>query len=158
MTSSRLSPKGQSLLETVLVLPMLLGLLAGGYWAFRHFSYSGSAESASQAHLLRTGRSLGSIEPYLLPTIGIGNEDIHLRKTDAPVVAAVPLFRGMTGRTVVSADVRSSLDSAETCLKLPSHSVRREAEAAVDCWGKETGSGAKIRRTVGAVVLTGWIR
>jgi len=43
-------------------------------------------------------------------------------------------------------------------IDLPSHNVRREAEGAVDCWGKETGSGSTIRAAVGGILLTGALR
>jgi hypothetical protein len=43
-------------------------------------------------------------------------------------------------------------------IDLPDHDIRREAEGAVDCWGKETKSGSIIRGTVNAILLTGAFR
>ncbi len=65
MKSRRKSPRGQSLVETVLLLPLLLILLGGGYWFYRDLSLSSSAESAAHAQMLRAGRRLAGIEPRL---------------------------------------------------------------------------------------------
>jgi hypothetical protein len=149
---------GQTLVESILLLPPLLALLAGGYWAFRHTALCGSTESAVQAHLLRAGRKYPSIESGLSGTIHPGDASIRFRATDASLGRQVPLFRGMSGTTVGSADVSCPLDPVGGFLELPPHTVRREAEGAVDCWGKDSRSGATIRRTVQGVVITGFLR
>jgi hypothetical protein len=158
MTPLRNSSSGQSLVESLLLLPLLLVLLAGGYWAFRHFNFTGSLESAAQAHLLRTGRRLSSIESGLSRMIHPGNADVRFGNTDVPLAGKVPLFRGMSGTTVGSAHVSFPLEPVGAYLELPTHAVRRESEGAVDCWGKETRSGSRIRRTVQGVLLTGLVR
>ncbi len=158
MTTRRTSRVGQSLLESVLLLPLLLCLLAGGYWSFRQFAFSSSAESAAQAQLLRSGRALPPVGQPLSRTIHSKEDAVRLRNTERPLVAEVPFFRGMSGNTIGSADVRCPVDPAGAYLPLPPHSVHREAEAAVDCWGWNTRSGSRIRRTVQAAVLTGSLR
>ncbi len=149
---------GQCLAESVLLLPMLLVLLAVGYWTFRHFAFSGSAESAAHARLLRTGRKLASIDSSLSRTIHPGNGTVRFREADAPPAGRIPMFRGMAGTTVCSADVSIPPEPIGAFLELPSHAVRREAEGAVDCWGRNTKSGTTIRRTVQAASLKGVVR
>jgi hypothetical protein len=149
---------GQSLVESILLLPALLVLLAGGYWAFRHMTLRGSAESAVQTHLLRAGRRFPSIESRLSRTIHSGNATVRFWATDASLAGHVPLFRGLPGTTVGSADVSCPREPVGGFLELPPHVVRREAEGAVDCWGKNGKPGSTIRRTVQAVLLTGLVR
>lgn len=149
---------GQSILETILLLPVLLVLLAGGYWSYRQLSLSGSAESAAHAHLLRTGRNLPSIGSRLARTIHPADNAVRLHGGNDPLVAQLPLFRNMSGRTVASADVSCPKEAGEEFFDLPRHNAHRVAEGAVDCWGKGTRSGSTIRRTVRGILLTGALR
>lgn len=152
------SPCGQSLIETVLVLPLLLILLGGGYWFYRDLSLSSSAESAAHAQMLRAGRRLAGIEPRLSGTIHPGDNVARIEAYNDPLIGEVPLFRGLSGRTTASADVSLEKEPVGAFLGLPSHSLRREAAGAVDCWGKETHSGSTVRRTVQGILLTGVLR
>ncbi|MFZ2223335.1 MAG: hypothetical protein WAV26_01465 [Candidatus Deferrimicrobium sp.] len=152
------SPCGQSLIETVLVLPLLLILLGGGYWFYRDLSLSSSAESAAHAQMLRAGRRLAGIEPRLSGTIHPGDNVARIEAYNDPLIGEVPLFRGLSGRTTASADVSLEKEPVGAFLGLPSHSIRREAAGAVDCWGKETHSGSTVRRTVQGILLTGVLR
>ena len=155
----RLEPLwGQSIVETVLLLPLLLILLAGGYWAFRNLSFSGAAESASHAHLLRTGRNLSSIKNRLSRTIHPDDNTVLLRSGGHSQAPPLPLFGGLAGNTLASTTVSCPKGPVGAFIDLPSHNVRREAEGAVDCWGKETGSGSTIRAAVGGILLTGALR
>ena len=158
MKSRRTSPCGQSLVETVLVLPLLLILLGGGYWFYRNLSLSSSAESAAHAQMLRAGRRLAGIEPRLSGTIHPGDNVAHIEAHNDPLIGEVPLFRGLAGRTTASADVSLGKEHVGAFLDLPSHALRREAGGAVDCWGKGTPSGATVRRTVQGILLTGVLR
>lgn len=152
------SPCGQSLVEMVLILPLLLILLGGGYWFYRDLSLSSSAEAAAHAQMLRAGRRLAGIEPRLSRTIHPGNNVAHIEAHNDPLIGEVPLFRGLAGRTIAVADVSLDKEPVGAFLDLPSHALRREAEGAVDCWGKETPSGSTIRRTVRGILLTGVLR
>ena len=158
MKSRRDPPGGQALVETVLVLPLLLILLGGGYWFYRHLSLSSTAESAAQAQLLRTGRRQAGIEPRLSGTIHPGDNVTRIEAHNDPLIGVVPLFRGLAGRTIATANVSLGKEPVGAYLDLPSHTLRREAEGAVDCWGKETPSGATVRRTVRGILLTGALR
>jgi len=158
MKSRRNSPGGQALVETMLVLPLLLILLGGGYWFYRDLSLSSSAESAAHAQMLRTGRRQGGIEARLCGTIHPGDNVARIGAHNDPLIGEVPLFRGLAGRTIASANVSLGKEPVGAFLDLPSHTLRREAEGAVDCWGKETASGATVRRTVRGILLTGALR
>lgn len=158
MKIRRSSPRGQSLLETALALPLLLILLCGGYWFYRNLSLTSSAESASHAQMLRAGRRWGGIETRLSATIHPADNVVRIETHTDPLIGQVPLFRGLAGRTIASTDVNLRNESVGAFLELPSHAIRREAEGAVDCWGKGTPSSATVRRTVRGILLTGALR
>ncbi|MBP2688991.1 MAG: hypothetical protein H6Q83_1178 [Deltaproteobacteria bacterium] len=149
---------GQALVETVLLLPLLLILLGGGYWCFRDLSLSSSAESAAHAQMLRTGRRQAEIEPRLSGTIHPGDDVARIEAHTDPLIGEVPLFRGLAGRTIASANVSLGKEPVGAFLDLPSHTLRRGAEGAVDCWGKDTPSGVTVRRTVQGILFTGALR
>jgi len=158
MKRRRNSPGGQALVETVLVLPLFLILLGGGYWFYRDLSLSSSAESAAHAQMLRTGRRQTGIGPRLSGTIHPEDNVARIEAHNDPLIGEVPLFRGMVGRTKASANVSIGKEPVGALLDLPSHTLLRKAEGAVDCWGEETPSGATVRRTVQGILLTGALR
>ena len=158
MKSRRNPPRGQSLVETVLVVPVLLILVGGGYWFYRDLSLSSSAESAAHAQMLRAGRRQAGIALRLSGTIHPGDDVARIEAHNDPLIGEVPLFRGLAGRTIASANVSLGKEPVGAFLDLPSHALRRKAEGAVDCWGKETPSGATVRRTVQGILLTGALR
>jgi len=158
MKTRRSAPLGQSIVETVLLLPAILLLLGGGYWFYRNLSLSSSAESASHAQMLRSGRRMPGIEPRLSKTIHPADDVVRIEAHDDPPIAPVPPFRGLAGRTVASVTVSLAGEPVGALLDLPSHAPRREAEGAVDPWGKETRSGSTVRRTVRGIVWTGVLR
>jgi hypothetical protein len=152
------SPGGQALVETLLVFPLLLTLLGGGYWFYRDLSLSSSAESAAHAQMLRSGRCQAGIEPRLSGTIHPVDNVSRIEARNDPLSGEVPLFRGLSGRTIASVRVSLWKEPVGAFLDLPSHNLLRETEGAVDCWGKETPSGAVVRRTVQGILLTGALR
>lgn len=158
MKRRRDAPRGQSLVESVLALPLLLILLGGAYWLYRDLSLSSSAESAAHVQMLRSGRRLAGIEPRLSESILPGEDASRIEAHNNPLIGEVPLFRGLAGRTIATATVSLGKEPVGAFLDLPSHALRKEAEGAVDCWGRETPSGATVRRTVRGIVLTGVLR
>jgi len=154
------SPRGQSVVETVLLLPLLLILLGGGYWFYRNLSLSSSAESAAHAQMLRAGRGQTEIGPRLSGTIHPGDNVARIEARNDPLIGEVPLFGGLAGRTTATAAAAVSLgkEPVGAFLDLPTRVLPREAEGAVDCWGKGTPSGATVRRTVQGILLTGVLR
>jgi hypothetical protein len=91
-------------------------------------------------------------------TIHPGDNVARIESHDAPLVVEVPLFRGLAGRTIASANVSLGKEPVGAIPDLPSHALRREAEATVDCWGRETPSGGVARRAVQGILLTGALR
>ena len=158
MKGRRKSSCGQSLVEAALALPLLLILLGGGYWFYRDLSLASSAESAAHAQMLRAGRRLAGIEPRLSGSIHPGNDVVRIEARNDPLIGEVPLFRGLAGRTIASANVTLGKEPVGAFLDLPSHAPRGKAEGAVDCWGKGTPSGSTVRRTVQGILLTGVLR
>jgi len=108
--------------------------------------------------MLRTGRRQARIEPRLSGTIHPGDNVARIGAHNDPLIGEVPLFRGLAGRTIASANVRLEKEPLGAFLELPSHTLRRDAEGAVDCWGEETPSGSTVRRTVQGILLTGALR
>lgn len=158
MNSSRAGDTGQSIVETVLLLPVILVLLAGTYWSYRHLSYIASAESTAMAQMIRSGRKLPGLEDRFARTIRPLDNGVSIRSTDRPLVEQVPLFRGMAGRTKASIEVSVPKDTVGGFIDLPWHDVRRESEGAVDCWGSGTSSGNISRRTVRGILISGAFR
>jgi hypothetical protein len=158
MKNRRNSSGGQTIVEALLVLPLLLILLGGGYWFYRDLSLSSSAESAAHAQMLRSGRRQAGIESRLSGTIHPGDNVARIESHNDPLIGEVPLFLGLAGRTIASVNISLGKEHVGAFLDLPSHTLRREAEGAVDCWGKETPSGSTVRRTVQGFLLTGALR
>lgn len=157
MTGRRV-PAGQSLLETVIALPLLLALLAGGYWGFRRLSLEGAAMSAAQAQLLRTGRGQAAIASNLAASVLPGGEGVTVSARNESLAGRVPPFSGLAGRTVSSVEVSRRKEDVGGFLELPRHGFRAGQEGAVDCWGSGSRSGRNVRRTVGGILATGALR
>jgi hypothetical protein len=158
MKGTKTSSRGQSLVETLLVLPPLLGLLAGGYWCYRNLSLSSSAESAAHAQMLRSGRRLSGIDRRLSATILPGDNAVRIESHDERLAGSLPSFGSLSGRTAATVRVSLGKEPIGAFLDMPSHDVRKTAEGSVDCWDKGSPSASKIRRVVLGVVATGMIR
>jgi hypothetical protein len=144
--------------ETALLLPLLLILLAGGWWAFRNLSVSSAAESAAHAHLLRTGRGISSIASKISPTLHSDGDRVRINGGNRSLSTKLPLFGGVSGNTNAYAAVSFPREQVGGFIDLPDHDIRREAEGAVDCWGKNSRSGSTVRGTVLGILATGAFR
>ena len=149
---------GQSLVETAIALPLLLILLAGGYWGFRRLSLEGAATAAAQAQLLRAGRMQTDISTALAASVLPGGKGVAISARGTPLAQRVPLFSGLSGRTVSSVDVSRGADAIGGYLDLPPHEFRAGREAAVDCWGSGSRSGRNVRRVVRSALVAGGLR
>lgn len=152
MKTRLITDRGQSIVETVILLPLMLILLAGGWWAFQNISLSDAAESAAHAHLLRAGRNLPLITSELSKTIHSTDNAVRLEGGNRSLVGGIPFFSNLSGATIASAGVSCQKEQIGAFIDLPDHNLRREAEAAVDCWGKDSRSGSSIKTTVLAVI------
>ena len=146
------------MVETIILLPLMLILLAGGWWAFQNLSLSDAAESAAHVHLLRTGRNLSPITSELSKTIHPGENTVRLNGENSSFFKGIPFFNNLLGNTVASADVSCQKEQVGAFIDLPDHNLGRKAEAAVDCWGKSSRSGSSIKNTISAVVAVGAIK
>ena len=158
MKTRQEAARGQSLVETAILLPLLLILLAGGWWAFQDLSLSGAVESAVHTHLLRSGRNLPSIAPELSKMIHPVDNTVRMASTNRSLVGAIPFFSGLSGNTAVSVGVSRQKEQIGGFIDMPDHDFRREAEAAVDCWGENSRSGSTIRSTVTTIVAVSALR
>jgi hypothetical protein len=149
---------GQSLVETAIVLPLLLALLAGGYWGYRRLSLEGAATSAAQAQLLRAGRMQTDISKVLAASVLPGGEGVTVSARGASLAQRVPPFSGLAGRTVSSVDAFRRSDAIGGFMELPRHEFRARREAAVDCWGSGSRSGRNARRAVRTALIAGAFR
>lgn len=149
---------GQTLVETAIVLPLLLVLLAGGYWSFRQLSLDGAATSAAQAHLLRAGRMQKDISKSLAVSVLPGGEGVAVSTRDNSLAQRVPPFSGLVGRTASSVVVSRRRDGIGGFLGLPAHEILASREGAVDCWGSDSRSGRNVRRVVQASLVAGVLR
>ena len=148
--------RGQSLVETVILLPLMLILLSGGWWAYQNISLSDAAESAAHAHLLRTGRGQAAITSELSKTIHPEDNTVRIESGNRSFFSLIP-FTGLSGNNVASASVSSQTVQAGAFIDMPDHNLRREAEAAVDCWGQNSRSGKVIKGAVIIAVAVGAI-
>jgi hypothetical protein len=146
------------LLETALALPLLLALLAGGYWVCADLFLSGAAESAAHAHLLRSGRGQPGIEGPLAATVLPRGEGVEWSGGNRPLAGGYPLFPGLSGRTAASLRYTLHRGDVGGYSDLPPHRGSRGREATVDCWGGNTPSGKKVRRFIQGILLTGALR
>jgi hypothetical protein len=149
---------GQSLVGTAIVLPLLLVLLAGGYWGYRRLTLEGAAMSAAQAQLLRAGRMQADASKALAASVLPGGEGVAVSARNGSSAPRVPPFSGLAGRTVSSVDVSRRADAVGGYLELPPHEFRAGREAAVDCWGTGSRSGRNVRRVVRTAIIAGALR
>lgn len=94
----------------------------------------------------------------LSPTIHPEKNAVRFNGIGKPLAGEVPLFGGLSGNSFASAAVSCPKDPVGAFTDLPGHDIRREAEGAVDCWGKGSRSGSTIRGTVLGIIATGAFR
>jgi hypothetical protein len=150
---------GQSLVETAIVLPLLLSLLALGHWGFRRLSLAGAAMSAAQVQLLRTGRGQPEAGSVLAGSVCPSGEGVTVSARNGSFSRGVPPFAGLSGRTISSVDVSLPPEKiAGGSIEPPRHDFRIRREGSVDCWGIGSRAGKNVRRTVQGFVVTGAFR
>lgn len=150
---------GQSLVETAIALPILLSLLALGYWGFRRLTHAGAAMSAAQVQLLRGGRGQKDAASALAGSISPRGEGVTVSVRDGSLARGVPPFTGLSGRTVSFVEVSRPPEKIATGFIVPPrHDFRIRREGTVDCWGTGSRSARNIRRTVQGFVLSGVLR
>jgi hypothetical protein len=150
---------GQGLVETALVLPVLVLLLAGAYLCCRAILLHAAAESASKTESFRSGRSLAGIEDKIAADILPNLQQIDIRSETGGGRGIIPIpLPSLAGRTKGTAEIREGWEENIAIPGVRSLSIVRTSEASVDCWDKKTASGGKIRLAIGGYVATGAFR
>ena len=151
--------KGQALLEIVLLIPVLLVLLLGAYASTRTPILKSRAESAAFTETLRVGRNYRGIERELSMSILPEEEavDIHSVRNRGGRLLPAP-FPSLAGSTTASVGVRKGWNEIGAPRWMPTVRILQQTESNVDCWGKNTSSGKRVRQWVQGSVLLGVIR
>jgi hypothetical protein len=153
--------RGQGLLETVIVLPLLLIVLSGTYACIRAYFIVSAAEGAAHTEAIRVGRHLGGIEQQLSDSImpmSDGNV-VRIRSDAGDKAGILPApFPQMAGRTKATVEVEIRWDEMYGAGNIPALKVAKGSEISVDCWDKRSPSGMKVHRVVTGIVATGLFR
>ena len=151
--------KGQTLLEIVLLIPVLLVLLLGAYASTRTSILKSRAESAAFTETLRVGRNYRGIERELSMSILPEDEtvDILSERNRGGRLLPAP-FPSLAGSTTGAVEVRKGWNEIGAPRWMPTVRILQLTESNVDCWGKDTSSGKRVRQWVQGIVLLGVIR
>lgn len=146
-------------METALVLPCLLILLAGLFVAGRAVSLAGSVESAAFTQDLREGRRLAGIGDAIAKSILPLRNRVVLRTNRKRVSSLLPsLLPSPEGRTRCTVRVDKDWKEVGRIGSWPELSAGRWIEASVDCWDRQTPTGRKSSSAVQTYVLLRAIR
>ncbi len=150
------SLRGQALLETVLLLPLLVTVLLGAYASVRTAILRSRAESSAFAHALRVGRNLPGIEQDLSRSVSSDPGSTVIRTSRGETAGILPAFIArLAGRTAATVKVQKEWAEIGAPDWLPTARLLRQATLHADCWGEKTPSGSDIRRAVSALVVLG---
>jgi len=151
--------EGQALLEIVLTMPILLVLLLGAYASTRTSILKSRAESAAFTETLRVGRNYRGIERELSMSILPEEEtvDIHFVRNKGGRLLPAP-FPSLAGSTTAAVEIRKRWIEIGAQRWMPTVRILQQTESNVDCWGKDTSSGKRVRQWVRGLVLLGVIR
>jgi len=147
---------GQALVEIALVIPVLLLLLVGSYISCRSALLHGASESAAQTEAIRAGRNLGGLEKQLAASLLPRGEDAVVRSDSKNrSQSLLPIFPSLAGRTKAIVEIQKGWNEIGGNADFPPLKATWTSEMSVDCWGKGTSSGDRIRRSVFGFVATG---
>lgn len=151
--------EGQALLEIVLTMPILLVLLLGAYASTRTSILKSRAESAAFTETLRVGRNYRGIERELSMSILPEEEtvDIHSVRNKGGRLLPAP-FPSLAGSTTAAVEIRKRWIEIGAQRWMPTVRILQQTKSNVDCWGKDTSSGKRVRQWVQGIVLLGVIR
>jgi hypothetical protein len=151
--------KGQALLEMALTMPILLVLILGAYASIRTSILKSRAESAAFTETLRVGRNHSGIERELSLSILPQEDTVDIRSVKKRNSRFFPVpLPTLAGRTTAAVEVRKRWKEIGAPRWMPTVRIVQQTESNVDCWGKNTSSGERMRRWVRGFVLLGVIR
>jgi hypothetical protein len=151
--------RGEVLLETAILLPSLLLLLAGSYVCSRAVILRGAAESAAHAEAIRAGRGLVGIEKKMASSLLPRGEGVEIRAGNGSGARLLPApFPALSGRAKGTVEIRKDWKEAGSIADFPGLRISRTAEMTADDWSKDSKSGKNIRRTVKMIVAAGILR
>lgn len=151
--------KGQALLEIVLLIPVFLVLLLGAYASTRTSILKSRADSAAFTETLRVGRNYRGIERELSMSIHPEEETVDILSVRNRGGRLLPApFPSLAGSTTAVVEVRKGWNEIGVPRWMPSVRILQQTESNVDCWGKDTSSGKRVRQWVQGLVLLGVIR
>jgi len=151
--------KGQALLEIALLIPVFLVLLLGAYASTWTSILKSRAESAAFTETLRVGRNYRGIERELSVSILPEGETVDILSVSNGGGRLLPaIFPSLAGSTTGAVEVRKGWNEIGAPRWMPTVRILQHTESNVDCWGKDTSSGKRVRQWVRGFVLLGVIR
>ena len=151
--------KGQALLEIVLLIPVFLVLLLGAYASTWTSILKSRAESAAFTETLRVGRNYRGIERELSDSVLPEEETVDILSVRNGGGRLLPApFPSLAGSTTGAVEVRKGWNEIGAPRWMPTVRILQLTESNVDCWGKDTSSGKRVRQWVQGIVLLGVIR
>ncbi len=151
--------RGQALVETAAMLPIILTLFAGLYVACRTGFLASEAQCAAQAEAVRAGRGLRGIEKNLADALLPGGTGASVRSACSRDARLLPSpFPALAGRSSGIVSLSKSWSETGPPGEFPDLALVRRSELAADCWGESSGSGKSISRLVRARVALGAIQ
>ncbi len=157
MIRSKNRAPGQALVETLVLVPTLLIILAGILALGNHLSMLSIAESAAHSEALRIARKQPGCSAEwnrLLPAAECGFRFDQAGKKITGSLFPLPL--SLDGRTTVSTSLDRPWDpSTQGMLGWDRQRLSRTGIVSGDCWNAASPSGGRIRRAVTVLVATG---
>jgi hypothetical protein len=151
--------KGQALLEIVLLIPVFLVLLLGAYASTWTSILKSRAESAAFTETLRVGRNYRGIERELSDSVLPEEETVDILSVRNGGGRFLPApSPPLAGSTTGAVEVRKGWNEIGAPRWMPTVRILQLTESNVDCWGKDTSSGKRVRQWVQGIVLLGVIR
>lgn len=147
--------KGSALLEAAILAPLVLGILAGGYAAWRTSVLSSRAASVAREASLRAGRGLPADREKLEESVLPGRSGVVVRSGTGKVGGPLPLpVPPLAGRSWGEATLKKTWEESGAFGPIEPLILRRRVDMSVDTWSAPSSSGRNIKRLVRARVLS----
>lgn len=157
MKRNRDRSSGNAIVESLVVLPILLLLLAGIVASGNQLSMLSLSESASHAEALRNSRSQSSCASAWNGFLPVEESRFRFEASSGSDAGILPSpFPSLAGRSSVSVVLDRDWDPlTHAGIGLDRQHLSRTDSLSGDCWGGGSKSGKKIKTTVKLLVGTG---